>query len=86
MSNVYRTVIDNLGMSEDSQGKEGYLYLMLRMLQDYENLNPTADTHANPYRELLQVRLADYADTHAVKSITQLIGSRTENRGDRTWG
>ena len=75
--NVYSTVINLLGLSVGSQGFHGHLFLMLSMLGDMEDANPTPDTFENPFREILH-RLRTYQNTFAYRKIAQLIGTRVQ--------
>jgi hypothetical protein len=76
MANVYTKVRDLLGLNADHQGREGYLYLFLTHCGTLEDVSPVEDTFENPFRELLEVRLAEYAGSHAHRDLSQLIGAR----------
>jgi hypothetical protein len=76
--NCYQNVISKLGLNTDSQGFHGNLFLMLKILSDYEDATPTADTYGNPYREVLH-RLSAYDGTHAYREIAELFGVRAQD-------
>jgi len=73
--NPYRFAISMFGLTAENQNYYGQLYLMLSMLAGMEDANPTANTYSNGWQELLH-RMRDYAETHAVKQLAQLIGTR----------
>ncbi len=73
--NVYARAIRDLGISRDHQGRDGLLFLFLSALSDLETANPTADTHANSWQELLH-RLEAYRDTDGYHQVATLIGAR----------
>ena len=73
--NVYRRIINELGLCRDHQNYQGQLYLMLSLLADLEAANPTADTYSNPWREVLH-RMRNYRETHAYRQLEALIGDK----------
>jgi hypothetical protein len=81
--NVYRRAIVNLGLTDQSQGRDGFVYLMLAALDSLETANPTADIVSSPWEELLY-RLSDWADSPAYQELETMIGSRISNPG-KAW-
>lgn len=78
MSNCYLRTISQIGLSESQQNMSGLTYLMLKMLGDYEDANPTADTYTNPGKECLY-RLRAYQNTDGYNTLSHLLGARAEN-------
>lgn len=73
--NIYRRIINELGLCRDHQNYHGQLYLMLALLGDLEAANPTVDTYSNPWREVLH-RMRNYRATPAYQQLETLIGTR----------
>lgn len=80
--NVYRKIIADCGLTAEHQNFNGQLFLMLSALADADDANPTADSYANPYAELLH-RFRNYADTPAYKDLAQFVGTRVS--GERRY-
>ena len=81
---IYGRIIKEMGLGGESQGKYGHWWLMLSALDAYETANPSADTEANPWAELLR-RLGAYRDSPAYKELAQEIGTRAEYNGRNHW-
>lgn len=72
--NCYEKVIGRLGLTHESQGRAGWVYLILSALAD---VDATPDTYRNPFREVLH-RLSGYED-HALYELAQLFGARADD-------
>lgn len=79
MSTCFKKVLTGLDLREDAQGstnQNSHMFVLLSECDRYETLNGTADTYSNPYREVLEVRLAAYRETFAFKALAALIGAK----------
>ena len=73
--NPFYRVRNALGLTANSQGEHGYLYLMLTMMGDAFAANPTALVTDNPFKEVL--RLVP-GNSHAAQSFRQLLSYRAQ--------
>lgn len=67
----YRKVIEHMGLSVDSQGEAGWLYLMLTALSEADT---AGDTLQNPFADVL-LRLSSHRETYAYVRMQKMFGA-----------
>ena len=73
--NVFRYVIGNVGLHDQSQGTNGVLYLLLEAMAKAEDDDPSPMVEVNAYQEVL-ARLRTISDGPGLKAVEQIIGTR----------
>jgi len=75
--NVFRYVVNNIGLNDQSQGSLGVVYLLLIYMAQMEDAKPSPMVETNAYREVL-ARLRKICDGPGLKVLERAIGTRVD--------